>query len=296
VCFRASKHARCPAPCFSGGTASLLHYLVTVLRATEDCLAAVASASAPTPLGAGGEDGLGLVDGGGDGSVRARVAGHREAVLLAQSSSGGGSSGGGSSSEDTTPGPSSAARAALIPCSATLALGRYLGVLPSVPLLDVVAARAASQAGACLEQATGAAAKATVGLASAALPARWGGGRGGRWPAELAAAPPWLAAGCGAAAAAGAGWAAQRLWWRWRRRATRGACGERLRECNGSLGVLLKLWTLVMFIVESEKVRRSNSYHTLSLAPSAEDDDPLLKPASRTLVEAVPLPSTVAFW
>jgi hypothetical protein len=70
----------------------------------------------------------------------------------------------------------------------------------------------------------------------------------------------------------------------------------KLRECDACLGVLLKLFTLVMYIVEAEKVRRSNSYHSLFLEPSAEDYDHKRKPTSRALVEAVPVPSAAAFW
>jgi hypothetical protein len=46
----------------------------------------------------------------------------------------------------------------------------------------------------------------------------------------------------------------------------------------------------------AKKVRRVSSYHLLSLFPSDEDSDPLQRPSSRTLVELVPLPSSVAFW
>lgn len=44
------------------------------------------------------------------------------------------------------------------------------------------------------------------------------------------------------------------------------------------------------------KVRRVASYHLLSLVPCDEDTDPAQRPSSRTLVELVPLPSSVAFW
>lgn len=77
---------------------------------------------------------------------------------------------------------------------------------------------------------------------------------------------------------------------------TRSKLGFRLNECQFSLNVVMRLWTLVMNVVHSEKVRRVQSYHSLMLAPSQFDDDTRNQPTSRKLVERVPIPSTHCFW